>query len=246
MSADTDNTTHDGSDIGVGEHPPNRELDHADKQRNLLAEAWTRFRELDGPAKVIDGVAPMAGFLIGYQLADAYIGIAAALGVALLVAGYRVIRRDSPKAVVIGVATVALYSLFVVFTGEGRAFYLPPILVGGIVGVLFGASLFTDRPLTLRLCQRIGLAPTTATEDHLALHRRLTVWWLAFSVIRTAAEAPLYLADMVTALGTVVMLEKLTLLALVILTGIVIHRANTRISATQNISAAQNSVTQNS
>lgn len=234
MSADTDNAAHSGPDISIGENPPNPEPDHADGPRTVLAEAWTRFRQLDGPAKVVDGVAPMAGFLIGYQLADAYIGIAAALGVALLVAGYRLIRRDSPKAVVIGIATVALYSLFVVFTGEGRAFYLPPILFGGVAGVLFGASLFTERPLTLRLCQRIGLAPATATEDHLALHRGVTVLWLVFSVVRTAIEAPLYIADMVTALGTVVMLEKLTLLALTILTGIVVHRANGRIGATQN------------
>ncbi|MGW3543258.1 DUF3159 domain-containing protein [Nocardia niigatensis] len=95
--------------------------------RTDLKDAWSKFLEHHGPRHIADGAAPAVGFLLGYQLLDPWIGIAAALAVAVALGGHRVARGDSAKVVGGSIAVVALYSVFVLCTGRGRDFYLPDL-----------------------------------------------------------------------------------------------------------------------
>ena len=51
--------------------------------------------------------------------------------------------------VVTSVAVVSVFSLFVIFTGEGRGFYLPEILFCVVATIGFGLTRIGRRPLSL-------------------------------------------------------------------------------------------------
>lgn len=179
--------------------------DSADQSRSTTSEMWGKFRALGGPGHILDGAAPAIGFLIGYATVNAKIGVLIALGVAGLVAIYRLLRGDSVKVVSISLAVVVVFSLFVGITGEGRGFYLPDLLICGIGTAAFGLTLVTGRPLSHWICRRIGLEPADAADpaERLRLHRRVTFAWFAFWALHLVIMVPLYAANKVVVLGTV-------------------------------------------
>ena len=191
-----------------------------------LADVWVKFRAMHGPRHLLDGAAPAIGFLIGYGTIGPKLGVLVAIVVALGLGAFRVTRGDSVRMVVASVAVVSVFSLFVIFTGEGRGFYLPEILFCVVATIGFGVTLIGRRPLSLWISQRIRLEPRDAASDRLRVHRRITLAWFVFWALHVVIMAPLYIADQVIVLGTVALfLGKPALVAAIALTWLWIVRS---------------------
>jgi uncharacterized membrane protein len=158
-------------------------------------------RPISGPSRLdlqrhlADAVLPNAAFLVGYEAVSASVGVIAALVVALALAALRLLRRRRPTMVAVAFGLVLLHAATVLLTGEGRGYFLPWLLLNGALTLVFATSLLIGRPITRRMSRFAGLS------DDLARHRLLTAMWAGFWVLHLAVGLPLYLADMVVALG---------------------------------------------
>ncbi|WP_157514345.1 DUF3159 domain-containing protein [Nocardia concava] len=179
-----------------------------DHQRSGAAEMWGKFMALGGPRHLLDGAAPAIGFLIGYGTDSAKTGVLIALTVAVMLGIYRMMKGDTVKTVAISIAAVAVFSLFVGITGEGRGFYLPDLLICAIGAVAFGVPLVTGRPLSHWICRKVGLEPAEHAdpEQRIRLHRKVSLAWFAFWMVHLVIMVPLYLANKVVILGTVALI----------------------------------------
>ncbi|MFD0364486.1 hypothetical protein ACFQZZ_23855 [Nocardia sp. GCM10030253] len=79
-----------------------RELD---EHRGLVVEMWGRFRAMHGPRHIFDGAAPAIGFLLGYSIAGAEVGVFVAILIAIALAAVRLARGDSVRVVAASAVT---------------------------------------------------------------------------------------------------------------------------------------------
>ncbi|MEV6429606.1 DUF3159 domain-containing protein [Nocardia sp. NPDC051463] len=179
-----------------------RELE---EHRGVGIEMWGEFRAMPGPRHILDGAAPTIGFLFGYYLVGAAVGVFVATPIAVALAAVRLVQGDSVRVVAVSVLVILVLSLFVEITGQGRGFYLPEVALCVVMTVLFGATLLTGKPLSCTVCRRIGLEPAEPADPatRLRLHRRITLAWFVFWVVHVVVTLPLYLADKVVVRGTV-------------------------------------------
>ncbi|WP_433563065.1 DUF3159 domain-containing protein [Nocardia sp. CA-151230] len=202
-------------------------MTHTSRTASAAAEVFAKFKQLNGFQRSADAVGPVAAFLLGYQLAGAHAGIAAAIAAAAVLALVRLIRGDSVKVVTVSVVAVLVYSLFVQFSGQGRDFFLPTVVGCAVLTVVFGLSLLGRRPATWWICRKVGIEPADeVSADRLRLHRRITALWFANWVVHVLVLVPLYLANNVAALGLAAMLlGKPSVVVLVALTWIQVQRS---------------------
>jgi hypothetical protein len=164
---------------------------------------------------------PTAVFIIVNVTAGLRTAIFAAVGTALLLTGYRLIRKQSTQQALSGLFGVLIASVIAARTGQARGYFLFGIWTSFAYAVPFAVSLVIRRPL-------VGLAwefldPTPSTDDdppwyrrrillraymwatlaatlvflsrgivQAALYHRNSTGWLAFA--RIAMSYPLFLA----------------------------------------------------
>ncbi|MGV9614688.1 DUF3159 domain-containing protein [Nocardia xishanensis] len=169
-----------------------------------------------GVRHLVDAATPVAAFVVGYQLFGTGPAVAATLTAAALLAGWRLRRGDSPKVVTAAMAAVTAYSALVLFTGEGRAFFLPEIVGCAVLTVAFGATLIRGRPLSLIVCHRFQIEPSGVDQPLIRKHRRLTAAWAVMWALHVLILLPLYAADQIAALalGTTLLGKPSVLIAL--------------------------------
>ncbi|MFI6045599.1 DUF3159 domain-containing protein [Nocardia sp. NPDC051321] len=174
------------------------------ESRGVVAEMWGKFRAMHGPQHLLDGAAPAIGFLIGYSVAGAEVGVFVAILIAVVLGAVRLMRGDSVRVVAVAVLVILVFSLFVEITGEGRGFYLPEVALSVVMTVLFGATLLTGQPLSYTVTRKIRLEPAEPKDRaaRVRLHRRVTLAWFVFWAVHVAVMVPLYLADKVVLLGS--------------------------------------------
>ena len=106
---------------------------------------------------------PTTVFVIVNVITDLRIAIVAAVGSALALAGYRLIRKQSVQQALSGLLGVVVAAVVAARTGEARGFFLLGIITSFLYAVPFAVSVVVRRPL-------VGLAwefldPTPAGED---------------------------------------------------------------------------------
>ncbi|WP_194852815.1 DUF3159 domain-containing protein [Nocardia sp. SYP-A9097] len=181
-----------------------------------VPELRAKLRDLGGARHLIDGAAPILGYIIGFQLRGIATGIAAAIATAAMIALLRIRHGDRSKVVAASTLLVLVFSAMAAVTGEGRDFFLPPLILYSGLTIGFGISLLTSTPLTLPICQRIRFEPATPADPatRITLHRRVTTAWMIFCAAHVLIMGPVYLADNVVLLGTLALiLNKPALLA---------------------------------
>lgn len=176
--------------------------------RSGFAQARAKIRDLGGVRHLVDGAAPILGYLAGYQWNGILTGIAAAVAIAAVVAAIRLRHHDRPVVVAASSALVLIFSAMAAATGEGRDFFLPPLILYTALSIVFGVSLFTGTPLTLPICRKIRFEPADIADPgaRVRLHRQVTVAWIVFCLAHLVVMGPIYLADNVVLLGTVALI----------------------------------------
>ncbi|AVH24077.1 DUF3159 domain-containing protein [Nocardia cyriacigeorgica] len=147
----------------------------------------------------IDAAAPVVAFLAGNHLLGPLAAVVLAVAVAVTLSAWRLWRGDSVKIVGAALAAVTLHSVLVVATGEGRSYFLPELFGSLALAIVFGVTVPSRRPLTLRVCQRFRIHSLASVAVH--KHRLLTILWTVQWLVHVVVIAPLYAADQVTALG---------------------------------------------
>lgn len=162
---------------------------------NRLLRDKIRLPGSDLRRHLADALLPNVAFLVGYEAEDWALGVALAVGVALVLVAVRLRRRRPPKLVAVSFGVVLVHAATVAFTGEGRDFFLSWLVLNVALTAVFLGSLVIGRPISAQLLRLVGLAGDAVR------HRRVTALWLVLWLLHLAVSTPLYLADMVVALG---------------------------------------------
>ncbi|MRH89925.1 DUF3159 domain-containing protein [Nocardia sp. SYP-A9097] len=216
---------------------PDSRPDTPDPDSGPGAELFAKIRDMGGARHLVDGAAPILGYVIGFALHGILTGIAVAVAVALLVGIVRLRHGDRARVVAVSTALVLVFSAMAAVTGEGRNFFLPPLILYAALSVAFGLSLLTATPLTLPICRRIRFEPAAAADPaaRVRLHRRVTAAWLVFCVAHVLVMGPVWLAGNVVLLGTLALiLNKPMLLAALAGTWVWVRRDKTT-TAVRNV-----------
>ena len=113
---------------------------------------------------------PTAVFIVVNVAASLRVAIAAAVGSALLLAGYRLVRRQPIQQALSGLIGVLVAAIIAARTGEARGYFLLGIWMSFVYAVPFAISIVVRRPLVGVLWEFID--PTPAAEGDPPWHKR--------------------------------------------------------------------------
>jgi len=161
-------------------------------------------RQLGGWRGMLESSVPVAVFVVANILTELRPALWAAVGSVVLLAAFRLVRRESPRQALNGVAGIAVAAFVAARTGRAENFYLPGILIGAAYGLAFTVSLLVRRPLVgVAWAFLTGAGPGWRDDRRLArTFTLLTVAWAALFLVRAGVQGGMYLADAsATALG---------------------------------------------
>lgn len=181
---------------------------------------------LGGRRSALDATLPTAAFVLtllagGGTGSDGALRWALAVGVttALGVAGLRVLRRQRPRAAVVGLLPVLGGAVIAARTGRAEDFFLLRILANAVSALAWTGSIWIGRPL-------LGVVTGTVLRQHGAWradphlytgYRRGSWWWAASFWLRTGVFAGLWLAALPIVLGIAQLALSWPLMTLVLL-----------------------------
>jgi hypothetical protein len=114
------------------------------------ANDWQGFdlaRMVGGRRGVIDAASPGVALVLVDAFSSLKWAIVAAVGVALLIAILRLIRREPLRQAGAGVLGLAAAAALAAFTGSAKTYFLPGILVNAAWAVATVTSIIIGRPL---------------------------------------------------------------------------------------------------
>ncbi|MDQ3826975.1 MAG: DUF3159 domain-containing protein [Actinomycetota bacterium] len=123
------------------EHVTTGEPQHSEQRTPTLLE------QLGGVGGLVASVVPMVVFVAVNPLAGLVPAIWAALGVAVALGVWRLVRREAVQPAVSGILGVALCAFIAYRTGEARGFFLYGIWYSLVAGLALMVSVVVRRPL---------------------------------------------------------------------------------------------------
>ncbi|MQA05430.1 MAG: DUF3159 domain-containing protein [Streptosporangiales bacterium] len=160
---------------------------------------------LGGRGGALDASLPPAAFVVGWLVTGRSIGWGAvvAIGVGVLVGGYRLLRGKKPRAALLSVALVVIAALVALYTGRAADFFLIQLLSNIASALVWSVSIAFRWPL-LGVVVGGVLGQRTRWRRDPALLRAYSwaSWlWVGQYVLRVAVYGPLWLAGLVVPLG---------------------------------------------
>lgn len=166
---------------------------------------------------LLESVLPSAVFLVAFITTQDLWGAGiASVAVAAVFSVARLVQRQSPVQALAGLAAVALCVVVALNTGEARDYYLWGFVTNAAYIVALSVSVFVGWPL-------LGLVYGMVRNEGLEWRRQpgrrrryaLATWILVGALaLRLVVQVPLYLGDLLTALGTARLVMGLPLYAL--------------------------------
>ena len=160
---------------------------------------------LGGRQGALDASLPAAGFALGWLLGgrELYPAIAGAVGLAVLVAAWRLVRRRQPRAALLGLTGVLLGALIAARTGQAEDFFLVQLLGNVVSALVWTVSVWVRRPL-LGVVVGAALRQRGRWRSDPVLrgaYARASWWWVSTYVLRTLVFGVLWLSGAVVALS---------------------------------------------
>jgi hypothetical protein len=159
--------------------------------------------QLGGVSGIIASSVPVAVFVLVNVLFELRVAIISALVAGVVVAGWRISRKQPLQPAVSGLLGVGLAAYIAHRTGEARGFYLPGLIVSGVCAVAFLVSVLVRRPLAGVIWYGINGAGQTWRRDPrmLRAYTFATLLWALVFASRVIVQGLLYNADAETWLG---------------------------------------------
>jgi Protein of unknown function (DUF3159) len=126
----------------------------------LVFDRHLVLEQLGGWRGMVDATLPTIAFIVANSLDGLRTGIWAALGAALLVFLFRLVRRETVQQAVSGLFAVGIAVAIAAFTGQARDFYVPGIIRNAGLAVVLLGSVVLRRPL-------VGLVAEFLAPSHL-------------------------------------------------------------------------------
>ncbi|MEY9837937.1 DUF3159 domain-containing protein [Streptacidiphilus sp. EB103A] len=184
---------------------PSHKLDPAKADTDATEVDTSLIDTFGGVRGMVDMTVPGFVFVLLYTITK-NLGVSAwsAVGVTVLLAVVRLVRRETLKHAFGGVLGVAIGAFIAMKSGKAQDFYLPSMIYGVLLGVLYAVSALVRWPLLgVLLGPMLGENMTWRTQNpgRLAAYTKATWVWVALFAIRAAILFPLYWAGNVTWLG---------------------------------------------
>jgi hypothetical protein len=158
-----------------------------------------------GPVGMAETSLPAVAYVVAYTVSGSDTKAAAivAVGLALVLAVARLVRRESPQHALSGLIGVAFAAFIAARSGRAENFFLPGLLANAAYAAAFLISLAVRRPLVGVIVANIDGEGSGWRDDPVRVRafRRATLLWAALFSLRLAVQLPLYLAGAVVALG---------------------------------------------
>lgn len=153
-------------------------------------------RQLGGWRGIAESAVPVVIFVAVNTIWGLYPGLIAAVGAAVLLSIFRLIRKQSPRQALNGLFGIAIAAFVAWRTGRAEDFYLPGIWLSYLYAVGIAATLFIRRPLVGLIWAFFGKT-TEGWRENRRLYRTfwwLTVLWAAVWAAKVTAQAVMYYA----------------------------------------------------
>ena len=160
---------------------------------------------MGGHRGVAESSIPALVFVIAYTVSDSDLTVAiwSAVGVGVIAAIVRVLRRETLQYALAGIAGVALAAFVASRTGRAEDFFLPGLLLNAGYATVYAISIAVRWPL-IGVFVGALLGEGTSWRNNPAevrLYSRASWIWVGVFVLRLAVQLPLYLAGSLVALG---------------------------------------------
>lgn len=161
---------------------------------SVLAEA------IGGKRGLLDSGLPGALFVLVFVLTNLTVAIWSALGLAVALFAWRLLRRQSVQHAVSGLFGIAVAAFVAQRMGRPEAFFLPGIWLNAVYGAVLVASLLIRRPVIGYVLAALdqggdeGQPSWRQRRDALRTANLATAVWAAVFVGRVVVQAPIYLA----------------------------------------------------
>jgi hypothetical protein len=172
-----------------------------DKARELLDE----FRSVTGKVSLLDTIVPPILFLLLNGLAGFTAAMFGALGLAIVIAIFRLYRKESLIYALGGIGSVGLAIALALLLGRSEGFFLPGIVNGGLTVALALISLIIRKPMvawTSYFARRWPL-DWYWHERVRPAYTEVTVVWLLYFALKLWWQASLFQANAVDELTLV-------------------------------------------
>lgn len=160
---------------------------------------------LGGRSGALDASLPALGFATGWLAGgqELYPAIAAAVGTAVAVSVWRLVRRRRPRAALLGLTGVLVGSLVAARTGRAEDFFLVQLLANVVSALVWAVSIWLRRPLLGIIVGGLLRQRRTWRQDPVLreAYSLASWWWTGTFVLRTVVFATLWASGAVVALS---------------------------------------------
>jgi Protein of unknown function (DUF3159) len=160
---------------------------------------------IGGPMGVAETSLPAVAFVVAYIVSGSNTNAAAivAVGLAVILAAVRLVRRETPRHALSGLVGVAFAAFIATRSGKAENFFLPGLLANAAYASAFLVSIAIRRPLVGVIVSQLDGEGWGWRDDPLRLRAfvRASWLWAGLFVARLIVQLPLYLAGAVVALG---------------------------------------------
>ncbi|WP_232663365.1 DUF3159 domain-containing protein [Pseudonocardia sp. TRM90224] len=163
----------------------------------------TLMEQMGGVTGIVASTIPVVVFVVSNVLFGLQVALIAAIAAGVLIAVYRIVRKQALQPAVSGLLGVGVAAFIAYRTGEARGFYLPGLLFSASLGLAFLVSLIVRWPLAGVIWHGINGDGQSWRQDPRLLRAYMwaTALWTLVFVARVVVQGLLYNADEETWLG---------------------------------------------
>jgi Protein of unknown function (DUF3159) len=165
--------------------------------------APTLLEQMGGVPGIVASTIPVVVFVVANLLFDLRPAVVAALVSGVVVAGWRIVRKQPLQPAVSGLFGVGVAAFLAYRSGEARAFYLPGLIYSGACGSAFLVSAVVRWPLAGVIWHGINGDGQGWRRDRrlLRAYTWATLLWALVFAARVVVQGLLYRDDAETWLG---------------------------------------------
>lgn len=163
----------------------------------------TIFEQMGGVSGIVASTIPVGVFVVANFFLSLQPALIAAIAAAVLVAIWRLVRKQALQPAVSGLLGVGIAAFIAYRTGEARGFYLPGLLLSAALLLAFLVSIVVRWPLAGVVWHGInGHGQSWRQDPALMKAYSLASWlWVAVFAARVVVQGWLYNVDEATWLG---------------------------------------------
>jgi len=158
-----------------------------------------------GPLGMAETAVPAIAFVVAYTISgsDTNTAAAVAVGLAVVLAVARLVRRESPRHALSGLIGVGFAAFIATRSGKAEDFFLPGLLFNAAYASALLISIAVRWPLIGVIVTKLDGEDNSWRDDPRRVRAyRLATWlWVGLFSLRLLVQLPLYLAEEVVALG---------------------------------------------